>query len=153
MLQIRRESDYAVRVVVELAGHALGENVRTEDLARATGIPHPYLAKVIQALARAHLVQTRQGPGGGIRLVRDPKTVTLGQMVEAVEGPFRLNRCLVGPGECLRDSFCSVHPVWARLQAVLDRELAAVTASDLAAPRAAVGTRVGSADRRDGDGR
>ncbi len=58
-------------------------------------------------------------------------------MVEAVEGPIHLNRCLVRAGECPRDAFCAVHPVWARIQAVLIRELEAVTARDLAEATAA----------------
>lgn len=136
-MQLTREGDYAVRVVVDLAGRPRGHVVRTEDLALATGVPRAYLAKIIQALVRATLVRTRQGPAGGVSLGRDPAGITLRQMVEAVEGPIHLNRCLVRAGECPRDAFCAVHPVWARIQAVLIRELEAVTARDLADATAA----------------
>ncbi len=131
-MQITRESDYAVRIVVDLAGRPQGEVVRADDLGGSTGVPRPYLAKIIQVLSRAGFVQTRQGPRGGVILLKDPATVTLRQIVEAIEGPIYLNRCLIRPGECPRDSFCSVHPVWARIQAVLTRELDAVTAESLA---------------------
>jgi Rrf2 family transcriptional regulator, iron-sulfur cluster assembly transcription factor len=133
-MQIRREGDYAVRVVVELARHPTDTVVRTEDLSLATGVSRPYLAKVIQALGRAHLVQTRPGPAGGVQLARDAATITLRQIVEAVEGPIRLNRCLVAPGLCPRDSSCTAHPVWGRIQALLHRELDAVSARALASP-------------------
>ena len=59
-------------------------------------------------------------------------------MIEAVEGPVRLNRCLVRAGACPRDAFCAAHPVWARIQSVLVRELDAVTARDLAAATTAI---------------
>lgn len=131
-MELSREGDYAVRVVVELAGRPRGEMVQAEDLSRRTDVPRPYLAKIIQILCCASLVHTRQGPTGGVSLLKDPATLTLRQMVEAVEGPIRLNRCLLRPGECPRDRFCPVHPVWARVQAVLLRELDAVTAKDLA---------------------
>lgn len=131
-MQLTREGDYAVRVLVDLAARPRGEVVRTEDLSQRTGVPRAYLAKIIQVLSRADLVQTRQGPAGGVYLMRDPATVTLRQMVEAVEGPIYLNRCLIRAGECPRDHFCPVHPVWGRIQAVLLRELDAVTAKDLA---------------------
>ncbi len=131
-MHLTREGDYAVRVVVDLAGRDRGELVRTEDLTVATGVPRAYLTKIIQVLVRAGLVRTRQGPGGGVALIRDPASITLLQMVEAVEGPIRLNRCLERAGECPRDAFCSVHPVWVHIQAVLVRELEAVTAKDLA---------------------
>ncbi len=136
-MQLTREGDYAVRVLVALAGRPGGDLVRTKDLTLATGVPRAYLAKIVQALARVGLVRTRQGPGGGVMLGRDPAGITLRQMVEAVEGPIHLNRCLVRAGECPRDAFCTVHPVWARIQAMLIRELDAVTARDLAAAAAA----------------
>ncbi len=136
-MQLTREGDYAVRVLVDLAGRPRGDVVRTEDLTLTTGVPRAYLAKIIQALARANLVLTRQGPGGGVSLGEDPAGITLRRMVEAVEGPIHLNRCLVRAGECPRDTFCAVHPVWARIQAVLLRELEAVTARDLAETTAA----------------
>lgn len=132
MMRLTREGDYAVRVLVDLAGRPVGEVVRTDDLTRTTGVPRAYLAKIIQLLSRASLVQTRQGPRGGVFLLKDPSTITLRHMVEAVEGPIHLNRCLTRPGECPRDGFCPVHPVWGRIQAVLLRELDAVTARDLA---------------------
>lgn len=131
-MHLTREGDYAVRLLVDLAGRSRGHVARTEDLSQRTGVPRPYLAKIIQILSRAGFVQTRQGPGGGVSLLKDPATITLRQMVEAVEGPICLNRCLIRPGECPRDRFCPVHPVWARVQTVFIRELDAVTAKDLA---------------------
>lgn len=131
-MELTREGDYAVRVVVDLASRPRGDVVRTDGLSHSTGIPRAYLAKIIQILSRGGFVQTRQGPNGGVSLLKDPATITLRQMVEAVEGPIYLNRCLLRPGECPRDSFCPVHPVWARIQAVFIRELDAVTAKDLA---------------------
>ena len=131
-MRLTREGDYAVRVVVDLAGRPPGAMVRTEELTRTTQVSKAYLAKIIQLLSRAGLVQTQQGPRGGVRLGRDPAAITLREMVEAVEGPIFLNRCLIRPGECVRDSFCTVHPVWGRIQAVLMRELEAVSARDLA---------------------
>lgn len=131
-MRLTLEGDYAARVVVDLAGRPPGAVVRTEELTQTTQVSKPHLAKIIQLLARAGLVQTRQGPAGGVSLGRDPGRITLREIVEAVEGSIFLNRCLVRPGECARDSFCTVHPVWGRIQAVLMRELEAVTARDLA---------------------
>ena len=131
-MHLTRESDYAIRVLVDLAGRPRGHVVRSEDLTVTTGVPRPYLAKIVRALARAHLVLTRQGPGGGVCLGEDPARITLRRMVEAIEGPLHLNRCLVRAGECPREAFCAVHPVWAQIQAVLIRELEAVRLKDLA---------------------
>lgn len=132
LMQLTLKGDYAVRVVVDLAGQPAGATVRTEDLGRRTGVPPAYLSKIIQALAHAGLVRTRRGTRGGIALIEEPRAITLRQVIEAVEGPIYLNRCLIRPGLCPRDSFCPVHPVWDRIQAIVTSELDSVRIADLA---------------------
>ena len=68
---------------------------------------------------------------GGIQLARDPEAITLRQVIEAVEGPIYLNRCLSHPGECSLERACPAHPVWGHIQDVLTRELEAVTVSQM----------------------
>lgn len=63
-----------------------------------------------------------------------PEEINLRHVIEAVEGPIYLNRCLVQPGDCPRDQFCTVHPVWQRIQQLLIQELEGVTLAALAAP-------------------
>ena len=130
-MQLTLKGDYAVRVVVDLAAQPPSVPVRTEDLRRRTGIPPAYLSKIIQTLARKGLVRTRRGARGGVSLLPSPQSISLRQVIEAVEGPLHLNRCLVRPGACPRDRICAVHPVWARIQALLTRELDAVRVQDL----------------------
>ncbi len=131
-MQLTLKGDYAVRVIVDLATQPVGASVRTEDLGRRTGVPQAYLSKIIQELARVGLVRTQRGTRGGIALLEEPQAITLRQVIEAVEGPIYLNRCLIRPGQCPRDSFCPVHPVWARIQAMVTRELDSVRVKDLA---------------------
>jgi Rrf2 family protein len=131
-MQLTLKGDYAVRVIVDLAGQPAGATVKTEDLGRRTGVPRAYLSKIIQALAHAGLVSTRRGALGGISLLSEPQAITLKQVIEAVEGPIYLNRCVIRPGLCPRDSFCPVHPVWSRVQAIVIRELDSVRIADLA---------------------
>lgn len=130
-MQLTLKGDYAVRVIVDLAAQPAGASVRTEDLGRRIGAPQAYLSKIIQALARVGLVRTQRGTRGGIALLEEPQAITLRQVIEAVEGPIYLNRCLVRPGLCPRDRFCPVHPVWARIQAIVTQELDSVRVGDL----------------------
>jgi Rrf2 family protein len=132
-MRLTREGDYAVRLLVELAGRDPGRLVPTAELGRATAVPGAYLAKIVQVLARRGLVETRPGRRGGVALRRDPAQLTLRQMVEAVEGPIALNLCLEPADRCGREPICAVHPVWVRAQAALVRELDSVTAADLVA--------------------
>lgn len=130
-MQLTRKADYAVRVMLDLAEHAEEGPVPSADVARRQAVPKPFLRKVVRALARGGYVSTRRGPGGGIALARDPKKITLRAVIEAIEGPIRLNRCLIAPGACPLDRKCSVHPVWRRIQDLVLRELECVAIDSL----------------------
>jgi len=98
-------------------------------------VPRAYFTKVVQALVRAGYVRTLRGARGGIQLAKDPEAITLRQVIEAVEGPIYLNRCLSHPGECSLERTCAAHPVWERIQDVLTHELEAVTVSQMIASK------------------
>ncbi len=130
-MELTRKGDYAIRVVLDLAAYPSGTVVGLQEVGKRQGIPPAYLFKIVQALASAGLVRTFRGVRGGARLERPPAEVTLRHVIEAVEGPIFLNRCLVRPGECPRDRICSVHQVWRRIQGVLMAELEAVNFAGL----------------------
>jgi Rrf2 family protein len=138
-VRLTRQGDYAVRVMVDLAAHPDAAPVPRARIQARQDVPPAYLAKIVQALARAGLVRTLPGAGGGVRLGQPADAITLRDIVEAVEGPIELNRCAARPGACPRDAFCPVHPVWRRVQEVVTRELDAVTLAALVATPAAAG--------------
>ena len=105
-MQLTRQADYAMRAVLYLATTPLA-NIR--EIAKAQFVPQEYLAKILQRLAKAGIVTTHRGVGGGISLARAPEKITLMDVIEAIEGPVALNRCFVRPGECPRESYCAMH--------------------------------------------
>ncbi|MEW6546605.1 MAG: Rrf2 family transcriptional regulator [Bacillota bacterium] len=110
-MRLSRQSDYAIRLVLDLAQQP-GHSGDIKGVAARRGAPAPYLAKIAQALARAGLVVATRGARGGIRLARPPARITLHDVVEAVEGPIVYNRCLLWPGECDPARPCPLHPVF-----------------------------------------
>ncbi len=132
-MQLTRAGDYAVRIVTDLASAPWGAIVPRRQIQERQDVPPAHLAKIIQALGRAELVRTFRGAGGGVALAVRPEEINLRHVIEAVEGPIYLNRCLVYPGACPRDAFCTAHPVWRRIQEVLVRELDSITLASLAA--------------------
>lgn len=120
--------DYAVRALVDLARHP---EASAREIAGRTAIPGAHLAKVIQALARAGLVETTRGRGGGVRLARAPGEITLRQAVEAVQGPIRLHRCPLRGKGCPRDPQCRLYRFWVELQERTIAQLEAVCLTDL----------------------
>ncbi len=111
-VEITQQADYAVRAVLELALHADDKSVVSSEIAGRQGIPAPFLAKIMAQLAVAGIVTTHRGVNGGIRLARPANETTLLDVIEAIDGPITLNRCLRSPSECSRSRTCGVHSIW-----------------------------------------
>lgn len=87
--------EYALRAVVHLADHS-PEPRTTEQIAKATLVPKPYLSKVIQGLCSAGILQSKRGIGGGVALVKLPSELTILDVVNAVEPIVRIRQCPLG---------------------------------------------------------
>lgn len=131
-MQLTRQADYAIRALLRLAEEGSGAVVQTKEIASSEDIPEKYLPTIMRTLARAGLVRTLRGNQGGVLLARDPEEINLREVIEAIEEPIVLNRCLRNEGECTRESFCPVHPVWDRIQQSLVDKLESTTFADLA---------------------
>ena len=131
-MQLSRQADYAVRILLDVASAGDGVPVSARQIARRQLVPYPFLRKIASSLASAGFVDTRRGRGGGITLAQPAEGITLRQIVEAMEGPILLNRCLIAPGTCSLDRVCPVHLVWRRVQEDLLGLLGSVTLADLA---------------------
>lgn len=122
-MELTRQADYAVRIVLDLAEQPRARPVRSSDIARRQLIPRPFLTKIVQVLGKRGYLRTHRGATGGVSLARDPAGITLREVIEAIEGPIRLNRCAAGGYVCPLERRCPVHPVWRRLQEMVLREL------------------------------
>jgi Rrf2 family protein len=121
VFKINRRTDYAIRIMLSLA-NSEGQ-LKASELHVETGVPVAFIHKIVQELARSGLVWTTAGPEGGAALACPPATITLLKIFETMEGPLRLNLCLLGPDRCDRMENCPVHPIWERLQAMIRQEL------------------------------
>jgi Rrf2 family protein len=127
-----RSTQYAIRAMAFLAGRAPGELVRARDIARATGVPLPFLLKITQALGKRGLLRSVRGPGGGIRLARAPRAIALEDIVVAVEGQDATEGCALGLPHCNEIDPCPVHDAWKTLRAEIRRVLHERTLEELA---------------------
>lgn len=131
-MEISRRTDYGVRVILDLATRPDNEKTSTQDIAGRQNIPGPFLAKIISQLAMSGLVITYRGAGGGVRLACPASEISLLDVIEALDGPVKLNRCVIEPSACPRDSHCPVHHVWAKAQTELTTLLSSTTFEELA---------------------
>ncbi len=130
-MQITRQADYAVRAVLYLAEQNGAGRAPTSQIAREQKIPPSFLAKIVSQLSVAGMVQTSRGARGGVSLAREPKDITLLEVVEAIDGPITLNECVSDPSVCSFGDDCPVHSVWCGVQEKLVRELSATSFADL----------------------
>jgi Rrf2 family protein len=112
-LELSSEGRYALRTLVYLARYAgSGELLTANRISYEAVVPRRLLARVMAKLARAGLVETSAGRGGGSRLARPPKEVTLRDAVEAVEGPFEITYCIMQQRSCGEGRPCALHDAW-----------------------------------------
>jgi Rrf2 family protein len=123
--------------MVHLAGLPAGSRPNRAELAAAAECPEQFLSKVLQNLTRAGLITSHRGNTGGFELARSRRTASILEVVEAVEGPIRLNLCLTSTHACERQSWCLAHPVWAEAQQAMVDVLQKATIGDLAQEAAA----------------
>jgi Rrf2 family protein len=138
-LELTRRGDYAIRAVIALARHA-PDVVGAARLAAETGIPRRFVAQVMTEMVREGIVEARLGRSGGYRLARPAATLSVFDVVAAVEGDIGRRACVLRNAPCGRDGTCDVHHVFMAAQDALLAELRAATISDLARPRPADAT-------------
>ncbi len=110
-------SAMAIRAAIHLSLQPLDKLIPVRVIAKQTGLPEPYLAKIVRQLASAGLIHAFRGPGGGIHLSRAPEVITLADILRAVEGSVQQEWCVLGLQTCSDDHPCPLHPEWAPLRA------------------------------------
>ena len=130
-LQLTRGGEYAVRAMTYLARFPQGQVVSLHDIGQAQDIPESFLAKILQSLVHAGLAVSQRGAHGGFSIARPPETITMRDVVEAVDGPVALNHCVLWPEDCERSGECEIHRAWVRAQDQLMQVLDTVTVRSL----------------------
>ena len=105
---LKQHTDYALRVMVNLAGRFGQPAVSTRDLAKSEDISSQFTAKILQKLHNAGLLESTMGPKGGFELSRPPEKITLRQIIEAVQGPVTTNKCSVAINTCSCKPKCPI---------------------------------------------
>jgi len=131
MLRINRQTDYAVRVVLALSRKPIGKRFLTSEIGRDMLIPPVLIQRIVAELASGGFILTQAGRDGGICLAREPKQITMLQVVEHFEGELYLSDCILKPNECPFERRCPVHCQWVRLKNLLRDEMARITFQQL----------------------
>ena len=124
--------EYAIRALAFLASSPAHSTARGEEIARAENIPGPMLGKVLQELVRKGLLESRRGPGGGFRLARRAKLITLRDVVAAIDGLDPLMECAVGLERCADEAPCPLHDTFKGIRKLMMAYLETTTLDSMA---------------------
>ena len=129
---IRRNTDYAIRAMI-IVGQSKGDApVSTRSIAETGGIPYQLACKIMQQLHKAGLVKSRMGPSGGFMLASESSSITLQDIVEAIQGAVSMNRCIGDITFCEHRPRCAVAAKLEDLQGRVNHFLSSVSLIDLA---------------------
>ena len=130
-LELTRRGDYAVRAMLSLAEHDGNGWLSVARISAAMGIPERFLPRVMAELARSGLVEGHLGRTGGYRLARPAASITLLEVIRAVEHDDRERTCVLRGGPCGRDGTCAVHGVFSDARNAMLDTLATARLADL----------------------
>ncbi len=132
---LRRSTDYALRAMMHLATHWKDGAASARKLASEENISCPLVRKLMQKLIKTELVESSMGSKGGFSLSKQPSEINLLEIIETIQGPLRLNRCLSGVDICPRQKSCPVSKKLAKLQKYMEKCLYGITLDDLSQSR------------------
>lgn len=132
---ISQTSAYALEAAVILAQQP-EERVRANQLSDTLAVPANYLSKILNAMARAGLLDSVRGPRGGFRLARPADRIVIEDIIGLFEETGSSRRCFLGRGTCSETDSCPMHEQWRRVSAPMFEFFANTTLASLAASRA-----------------
>ncbi len=131
MLQITRQTEYAIRGLQELARRNESAPVQLKVIAGSCEVSEAFLAKIFQMLGQAGIVKSHRGVKGGFSLARPAEEISLRDVVEVCEGGIVLNHCLRKVNPCKDVDTCAVADVWREAQDALTGALDRTNLADV----------------------
>ena len=142
MLRISKLTDYGTVVLACLAVRP-GHRHTAAAVAERTGLGLPTVSKLLKSFHRAGIVTSTRGAHGGYQLARDSGSISLADVIQAIDGPLTVTACSVHSQRCGQFATCNVRdPLW-KIRELILGALATCTVSEMATDE----VRPGSLDR------
>ena len=131
MLRLTKKADYGLMAMKHLAEHADQGACSAKDVAEAYSIPQEALAKILQRLTRAGLLQSQHGMNGGYTLTRDPRAISAYEVIRAIDGPLFITSCITVRGECDQSERCTIREPLGKVNQSIEDVLKSIALSDM----------------------
>ena len=133
MLRLSKKADYALIAMKHLAQKRDAASSSAREIAEQYDIPIELMAKVLQRLVRTGLLTSQQGTRGGYALSRPSVTITVADVIQAIDGPFTVTSCSTEDNSCDQYGKCSIRdPLW-RIKERIVAALGTVSLAEMAA--------------------
>ncbi|MGD8757815.1 MAG: Rrf2 family transcriptional regulator [Deltaproteobacteria bacterium] len=132
-MKLSTRSRYGTRMMLDMAENGHKGPVQMGDIARRQGISVKYLEQLIIPLKKASYIKSVRGPKGGHMLAKAPEKITLGEIVDVLEGGVDLCDCIENPDSCDKFRRCLTRPIWKQATRAMYDELNAITLADMLA--------------------
>ena len=133
MLRISRLTDYGTMILVHLASRP-GRLCPASDVAAGTRVALPTVQKILKVLARAGLIVSMRGSGGGYALGRSAESISAADILDVLEGPVAITECSSADSHCELESMCQVGGAWQKINRSIRVALDDISLADLARP-------------------
>lgn len=131
-MKISTKGRYGLRVLLDLAVHAEAGHPRLlRDVAQNQDISEKYLSRLVIDLRRAGLISSVRGAGGGYKLARPPKMITVLEILEVMEGPVAVVECVNRTDSCQRYERCPPRILWSQINQKIRNVFSEYTLQDL----------------------
>ncbi len=132
MVRLSKLTDYAVVLLTRMVRRD-GKVATTAILAETTGLPHPTVSKVLKRLTKTGLLVAQRGATGGYALARDAQTISVADIVTALDGPIALTDCAQGSHHsCQMEKNCPINGHWNRVNFAIRAALQSVSLAEMA---------------------
>ncbi|MFC1995224.1 RrF2 family transcriptional regulator [Chloroflexota bacterium] len=130
-MKLSTRSRYGTRALLDLALYWGKKPVQLKDIAHRQNISLHYLEHLMTPLIRARMVRSIRGAHGGVQLIKHPREIKLGEVIQLLEGSITPAECVSNPESCPRSDLCATRDVWSELKRAMDGVLESTTLQDL----------------------
>ena len=130
-MKLSTRSRYGTRMMLDLAQHYKEGPVQIGQIAKRQDISVKYLEQLIIPLKKANFIKSTRGPKGGHMLAKSPKEITIGQIVEVLEGGIDLTVCVGNTDVCERSAECLIRDTWRDATKAMYDKLNAISLSKI----------------------
>lgn len=133
MLKLSKLTDYAVVIMTYLSQHP-GLAINAKSIAEQTGISLPTTSKLLKRLSHEGLLQANRGIKGGYQLAYPATAISLGALIQSLEGPIALTECSHNTRACALERQCTIRDNWRRINSFIQTTLMRISLADLSQP-------------------